>query len=345
MVPEDLFSLAIGLVPPWLVDHVTFTVEEGRRIKKRIAALGPGVILVQTICAHAAIPLPARSVGYTDMTFSSKFKSSDMDLGAVSSRVYQWYLWSFFGKTAGNSELSFNKNGTLTLKGGRTGPNGEIATAARASGDGKFVGTAFGGGAYFEATLAFRPTDVIKARYRGWPSFWSMAVEHLVGYGQHHGLIPAKSFQHFIEVDIFEYDLLRYMHVENVYGGALHDWYSKRDLTGKNGLCGITNSSIKKWVPRGTNFDQFHTYGLLWKPATRKSDGYVRFYFDGRPVGDIVKWHHCALKYHPGDKKYSLFSILDHQHLVLILGTGIGEPMTVKSVRVFQMSSRDNIVE
>ncbi len=28
MVPEELFSLAIGLVPPWLVDHVTFTVEE-----------------------------------------------------------------------------------------------------------------------------------------------------------------------------------------------------------------------------------------------------------------------------------------------------------------------------
>ena len=30
MVQEELFSLAIGLVPPWLVDHVTFTVEEKR---------------------------------------------------------------------------------------------------------------------------------------------------------------------------------------------------------------------------------------------------------------------------------------------------------------------------
>ena len=30
MVPEELFSLALGLVPPWLVDHVTFTVEEKR---------------------------------------------------------------------------------------------------------------------------------------------------------------------------------------------------------------------------------------------------------------------------------------------------------------------------
>ena len=30
MVPEELFSLALGLVPPWLVEHVTFTVEEKR---------------------------------------------------------------------------------------------------------------------------------------------------------------------------------------------------------------------------------------------------------------------------------------------------------------------------
>jgi transposase len=30
MVQEELFSVAIGLVPPWLVDHVTFTVEEKR---------------------------------------------------------------------------------------------------------------------------------------------------------------------------------------------------------------------------------------------------------------------------------------------------------------------------
>ena len=30
MVPEKLFSLALGLVPPWLVDHVTFTAEEKR---------------------------------------------------------------------------------------------------------------------------------------------------------------------------------------------------------------------------------------------------------------------------------------------------------------------------
>jgi hypothetical protein len=31
MMDEDkLFTLALGLVPPWLVDHVTFTVEEKR---------------------------------------------------------------------------------------------------------------------------------------------------------------------------------------------------------------------------------------------------------------------------------------------------------------------------
>jgi hypothetical protein len=28
--PEQLFSLALGLVPPWLVDDVTFQVEDKR---------------------------------------------------------------------------------------------------------------------------------------------------------------------------------------------------------------------------------------------------------------------------------------------------------------------------
>jgi hypothetical protein len=30
VVPEELFSLALGLVPPWLVEHVSFTAEEKR---------------------------------------------------------------------------------------------------------------------------------------------------------------------------------------------------------------------------------------------------------------------------------------------------------------------------
>ncbi|MGY3366181.1 hypothetical protein ACVWZL_003306 [Bradyrhizobium sp. GM2.4] len=40
---------------------------------------------------------------------------------------------------------------------------------------------------------------------------------------------------------------------------------------------------------------------------------------------------------------YTTFSILDSQHLVLILGTGVGEPMTVKSVRVWQASDAGNM--
>ena len=30
MVQQELFSLAIGLVPPWMVDDVTFKIEEKR---------------------------------------------------------------------------------------------------------------------------------------------------------------------------------------------------------------------------------------------------------------------------------------------------------------------------
>ena len=39
------------------------------------------------------------------------------------------------------------------------------------------------------------------------------------------------------------------------------------------------------------------------------------------------------------------FGILDQQHVVLILGTGPGEPMTIESVNVWQASAANNLVE
>ncbi len=302
------------------------------------------VTLVRMACASAAIPVPAKAAGYTDLTFSSTFRPSEVDVTKEGTPGHQWYLWSFFGKNANGSELKFNKNGTLTLEGGPTGPNGEIATAAKMRGAGNFIGTAFGGGAYFEATLAFRPQDIVNADYQGHPAFWAMALEHLVGYGQNKGS-KAKRFEHFVEVDIFEYDMLGYTGMENVYGGALHDWYGIWHETCVTGLCSITNASLKKRVPPATDFERFHTYGLLWKPATTISPGYAQFYFDERPVGGIVLWNQCVPGSHPGDHGYSPFCVLDRQHLVLILGTGRGEPMTVRSVRVYQASPLDNIVK
>lgn len=312
-----------------------------------MAGFFASLIFVFTGQAYAAGSLPAQAkrLGYIDMTFSSTFSNHNIDTFATEKKGFKWYLWNYFGKNAKPSKLKFNHDHTLTLLGGPTGPNGEIATAASVDDSSQFVGTAFGGGGYFEAELKFDPDDVKKANFVGHPSFWSMAIEHLVGYGNPKGTLNTKRFEHFIEVDFFEYDLKLYqeINIQNVYGGALHDWYGVWKKTCSNGFCGITTDSIKKWIPQRTNLNQFHLYGFLWVPATLKHNGYAQYYFDNKPVGNRIKWKELDFNADPRSNKYSPFSILDHQHLVLILGTGIGEPMTVKSVRVFQRNKFDDL--
>lgn len=291
----------------------------------------------------AGVPLPAEQAGYMQLTFSSTFPRNEVDLDAPPTTGHKWYLWRFFGKSAKTEALEFNKDNTLILKGDITGPGGQIATAAPAGNASGFVGQAFGGGAYIEATLAFDPDDVTKMGYMGHPAFWSMALEHLAPPRDSVMPLNKDEFKHFIEVDFFEYDLRQYLHAINVYGGATHDWYGVWRKTCPTGFCSNTNSDIKRWVPEKTDFKQFHRYAVLWKTATAERNGYVQYYFDDQPVGSRVSWSQCKMNARPGTANYMPFCILDQQHLVLILGTGVGEPLTVKEVRVFQASSNGNL--
>ncbi len=304
------------------------------------------LVFLSTAQAHAAmlVPAQAKAVGYKEITFSSNLNNQSFDIAGTRKEGSQWYLWSFFDKNAKSSELKFNHNHTLTLLGGHTGPNGEIATAASVDGSGRFAGIAFGGGAYFESEIKFNPEDVRNANFVGHPSFWSIALEHLVGYGSTKESPGAERFGHFIEADIFEYDLLRYLSIQNVYGGAIHDWYGVWKKTCLRGFCNFTTPSIKKWIPKGTDLNQFHRYGFLWVPATPMNSGYAQYYFDDAPVGDRISWKICDVGSNPGNSGYSAYCIIDHQHLVLILGTGVGEPMTVRSIKVFQHSIANNLI-
>jgi beta-glucanase (GH16 family) len=58
----------------------------------------------------------------------------------------------------------------------------------------------------------------------------------------------------------------------NVYYGTYHEW--------QNGSSDISNNSSSNaaTVPSGTNFTQYHTYGLLWTP------GKLTWYFDNKQV-------------------------------------------------------------
>jgi hypothetical protein len=278
------------------------------------------------------IPQPAFQAGFRVNTFKSVFDTGTVDLQQSNRSGFRWYPWQFFGTQTNLGAISVNQDTSVTLNGDTTGPNGELASVAPIGG-GNFVGTAFGGGGYFEATLQFNPNSTSS----GWPSFWSMAEEHLVGSSIGADLWPGQGagYRHFIEADFFEFDV-----GANVYGGTLHDWY------GPDGHFSQAQLSYPDFVrrpPTGTNFNQYHRYGFLWVPATASSLGQASFYFDDVQVGVTSTWQKYANQAPPPVSPWT-FSIIDLQHLVIILGTGVGAPMTVQSVGVWQANANNNLV-
>lgn len=289
------------------------------------------------------VPPQAAAAHYTVRTFSSTFNAIQVDITNTSKSGFNWYAYNFFGTSTKLSSIILNSDGSVTLLGDTTGPGGELATVSRTAPAGGFVGTAFGGGGYFEATFKFDPQDVIKNGFNGWPAWWSMAVEHIANLDTGQWPEQQKGYEHFIEADFFEYDLKDYVDGGrlNYFGGALHDWFGPPG-NGRYSHVTLPNSVIVREVPIDTDFTQYHRYGFLWVPATSARDGYAEYYFDGRRVGRRIAWRQFTNQT-PPPKPPWMFSIIDNNHLVLILGTGPNEPMTVQSVKVWQDSDNHNM--
>ena len=290
------------------------------------------------------VPPQAAASDFTVRTFSSTFSANQVDIANTAKSAFKWYPYNFFGAHTKLDSIGLNSNGSVTLSGDTTGPNGELATASSSTRTpGGFVGTAFGGGGYFEATLKFDPQDVIKNNFNGWPSWWSMAIEHMANLNTSQWLEQPKGYQHFIEAGIFEYDLKDYVGRGklNYFGGALNDWFGLPS-GGRYSLVSHPYSVVIREVPLNTDFTQYHRYGFLWVPATATRVGYAEHYFDGRRVGIRIAWRQYTNQ-EPPPRPPWMFSIIDHDHLVLILGTGPNEPMTVRSVNVWQASDEQNM--
>jgi hypothetical protein len=314
-----------------------------------LTKVGISLILFCVVAAEAAsnellsseIPRQAAAVLYKVRTFSSTFSASQVDITNTSKSGFKWYPWKFFGSTGNLSSIGINADGSVTLSGDTTGPNGQLATASSTGMPGGFVGTAFGGGGYFEATFKFDPQDVIKNNFNGWPSWWSMAIEHMAGMDTRQWPGQQKGYEHFIEADFFEYDLKDYVLKGklNYFGGAMHAYFGPH-----NDLHSITfpHSVVVREVPINTDFTQYHRYGFLWVPTTATRNGYAEYYFDNRKVGRTVAWRQYTNQEPPPRPPWT-FSIIDKNHLVLILGTGVNEPMTIMSVNVWQTSDDQNI--
>ena len=297
---------------------------------------------------HTKPPPQAAAVGYTLNSYSSTFSADSIALAGQETPGFQWYSFHFFGdKLPDPSGIAFNADGSMTLG---TEKNMTIATATPAPKPYLWSGLAFGGGAYFEAFIKFDPANTVAANGRtAWPAFWSMSVEHLAGLPAEHWPGQPPNFNHFIEIDFFEYDIWSFS-PHNYFGGAIHDWSNIWNTACPTQYCGVSNaggggtkfSNFQVRTPAATDFTAYHKFGLLWVPATATSNGYAQYYFDDQPTNDKVTWTQFQNEPPPPGLAPWTFGVVDKQHLVLILSTGAKQPMTVQSVNVWQASTANN---
>lgn len=287
-------------------------------------------------------PTQAALVGYTRNTYLSEFRENTIDLANKGSVEFQWYPWRFFHENPPSpSGIVLNMDGSITL-GAKNRMS--IATAAPSYRPSKWVGVAFGGGGYFEAEIKFDPRDTFRAGAHEWPSFWSMSVEHLAGLTNEQWEGQTTGYCHFIEPDFFEYDVWTFASPTS-YGGAIHDWYGiyKQTCPGRH-FCNVLNeSNFVIETPKNTSFTNYHKFGFLWVTASDSHPGYAQYYFDDHKTTDTVIWTKFRGEAPRPDKKPWAFGVIDQQHLVLILESGAGQPMTVRSVRVWQASEAANL--
>ena len=177
------------------------------------------------------------------------------DISPDGGGLHDWYLREFFGyPTTAASCLSIDA-GILSINCGGN-YNYQLATAGPAATAQGWIGHAWGGGAYFEAQLAFDPTLTSS----GWPAFWSMAIQHLAGKAADQWPGQPTGFDHFIEVDFFEYDTVGSS--VHSYGGAMHDWF------GSYADGGYSKEFEPGHVPHRCGvLHQLHPVPPLWPPV------------------------------------------------------------------------------
>jgi hypothetical protein len=293
-------------------------------------------------------PAPALAAGYTLNTFStqSNFNASGIvDMAATNVAGFKWYLWKFFGSTQTATPVTLNSDGTVTISNG-AGYNGTLASTVPIGTSPYFHGTAFGGGGYFEAELGFDAANVVFAA--GWPAWWTMSNEHLIGDYGDAWTGQATGYTHFIEPDIFEYDIKAN---SGIYGSATHEYWGVYNVTCTN-FCsqyelvtatpGRRPSVFSMFFPPVVNFSLYHKYGMLWIPATGTTSGSLTFYFDGISMGSFSYTHFTTQSPPPTGQPWA-YGIIDNNHLTLILGNDSAARMQIRSVNIWQATTANNV--
>ncbi len=297
------------------------------------------------------IPVAAAGAGYTINTFHippGGFSTANVDTAETFAPGFQIYAGRFFNSGsfppfAGNATI--NADGSLTVAGEDVGF--QVATAAEIVGSPPWVGTTFGCGAYITAELAMNESQDPSS----FQSYWyADAIEQLAyPFGDPAENWPgqAADYSAFVEVDTMENIGLSTSKKQHYYT-TLHNWYGVYNETCASGYCDVNNSfqaANQTFVPNYTDFTQYHRIAVLWVPATGSTNGNISFWFDDIMVNGPYSYAQFSLVTPPTPPPAApyIFSILDQRHLALIAGGGNKNPVTLRSMDVWQGSGSCNL--
>jgi Bacterial Ig-like domain/Bacterial Ig domain len=274
-----------------------------------------------------AVPSAAAAAGYTSLVFDDDFTNpSDIASSESATSGYNWY-WSFsVGSFITPNSWSINPTETAAqVTNGNSGggdnasPNGGILQldSVRGSKSGFWGNSTLttvpdnlssvpSQGAwqygYFEAYVQYDPNALGYGHSytQGYPAFWSWGAEGAQNFGDWRSSLNAT---------VTEADFLEdFSGVTWANGGT--------DPTGAEAGTIMNPAGVSAAYSVGypKSDANWHTIGFLWTPST------ISFYRDNVLVGShsTAGWP------------------LDNTHLFMILGTGVGWPMNVDWVHVWQ---------
>lgn len=267
-------------------------------------------------------------------------------MNATGSPGFLWYPQAFVTyPTTPAADIQVS-NSILTISGTGAGQIGINTAVASNSSPTKYIGQSFGGGGYFEASVAFDPTK--GSGTTEWPAFWGEAVQHIIdsldGGAAEQWPGQAPGYVNFAELDFFEaYNAGSAYTGKTSYIGNIHNWSGIFN----GGYADISNYGSNTVNVGSVDWSAFHTYGCLWEPATAGTPGFVQWFFDGIP-GPKIYWQgpvtspplptSGANTYSPTTPAAAAqtYAVLDQQQLSIRLSTDKSWPMQVDWVRVWQ---------
>lgn len=279
-------------------------------------------------------PAPAQSAGYCSQTYAASggaaFTASTVDKNATYAHGFQWYPLNWNTKS-GPAQVTFNGDGSMTQGGGGGTTGFWLLSATKQNSAPYFIGTAYGCGFYYQATVKSPGLGDTTS----WPAVWAQSIESFTSQfnGSAHWPGQIANYNHFEEIDLME-------EMAGATTFNLHDWWGVQSTdqyppnSETNGL----------YTPRaGGFFTSSHTWGALWIPATGQAQGSITIYLDGTALRTVsydqfvaTNCQNNSTQCPPATGQSWAQGIVDTQHLAIILDGGPNSAMTTYDVQVWQ---------